>query len=344
MILFLSAETPMVKGYNRTCIYDLPKGTYDFIPNSLYEKLLNLEHKEKDFVYKNLDNEEKKWLEFLIKKEYCFFANQSFKDCFIKINFDWKNPSYITNAIIDIEDNSENFNFKFLEDLNCKHILIRFSNELSIENIINYIENNLKNITFKSVDIVYETDTHKKNKSTFRKILKNYPIISSIQTINSLKEKTSKYFRPNFVLNTISFSESQSCNLYFNQKLYLNPFKKYLKNSPNSLVSFEIKEYTQIKKIIDSKKFKSLWKINKDKIDVCKDCEFRYMCFDDRIPEKRNDKEYFHKTECEYNPYLSLWSTDEKFISLQQLNVLSNKDFFQLDNKHINNILANLWD
>lgn len=35
-------------------------------------------------------------------------------------------------------------------------------------------------------------------------------------------------------------------------------------------------------KAIKAKGFKDLWAINKDKILVCQDCEFRYICTDCR--------------------------------------------------------------
>lgn len=59
-----------------------------------------------------------------------------------------------------------------------------------------------------------------------------------------------------------------------------------------------------------NQKIKEFWGINKDKIKVCKDCEFRYICPDGTIPYKENESELFYstKTVCNYDPYKNLWN------------------------------------
>lgn len=58
-----------------------------------------------------------------------------------------------------------------------------------------------------------------------------------------------------------------------------------------------------IKSIIDDTDFCKLWEVNKDKVEICKDCEYRYMCMDCRflITDRTNilSKPSF----CNYNPY-----------------------------------------
>ena len=53
--------------------------------------------------------------------------------------------------------------------------------------------------------------------------------------------------------------------------------------------------------------FKKVWLINKDQIDICKDCELRYACSDCRAytvdPEKLNSK----PVKCGYDPYQGEW-------------------------------------
>jgi len=41
---------------------------------------------------------------------------------------------------------------------------------------------------------------------------------------------------------------------------------------------------------------------NKDKIDVCKDCEYRYACLDCRC-FRMNEDIYSKPKKCKYNPY-----------------------------------------
>lgn len=85
--------------------------------------------------------------------------------------------------------------------------------------------------------------------------------------------------------------------------------------------------YSDKKEIIDGLKngaFSDLWHINKDKIKVCKDCEYRYMCVDNRIPIKEAEGEFFFSTECNYNPYIGKWRGEpgyKKLSNLESINI-----------------------
>lgn len=53
--------------------------------------------------------------------------------------------------------------------------------------------------------------------------------------------------------------------------------------------------------------------MNKDKIDVCKDCELRYACYDCRA-DSISKNVYAQPWYCTYNPYESTWKNKEEFI------------------------------
>ncbi len=55
--------------------------------------------------------------------------------------------------------------------------------------------------------------------------------------------------------------------------------------------------------IISNQTFQEYWNISKGKIEVCRDCEFRYVCNDGRIPLKRDEKMYYFEESCTYDPY-----------------------------------------
>ena len=54
--------------------------------------------------------------------------------------------------------------------------------------------------------------------------------------------------------------------------------------------------------------FRMLWNINKDKIDVCKDCEFRYICTDCRAYIKDKRDIYSKPLKCNYDPYTATFN------------------------------------
>ncbi len=64
---------------------------------------------------------------------------------------------------------------------------------------------------------------------------------------------------------------------------------------------------TTLKKALDHKDFKKYWNITKDQIEVCKDCEFRYVCTDCRAYKENPEDDYSKPLKCGYNPYTNIW-------------------------------------
>jgi radical SAM protein with 4Fe4S-binding SPASM domain len=120
-----------------------------------------------------------------------------------------------------------------------------------------------------------------------------------------------------------------------------------IKNSPESLTIFgninEIEKTDDVLRIINSTEFQKYWYVNKDSIDVCKQCEFRHMCVDNRIPKQRNIKEWYMETECNYNPFIAKWDYEEGYKTLLECGVVSNIDGFSVKNKKLKSINNELW-
>jgi radical SAM protein with 4Fe4S-binding SPASM domain len=58
--------------------------------------------------------------------------------------------------------------------------------------------------------------------------------------------------------------------------------------------------------MIMSESFDYYWELTKDKIEICKDCEFRYACLDCRVSGTTADGNYSitgKPSYCNYNPY-----------------------------------------
>lgn len=64
-----------------------------------------------------------------------------------------------------------------------------------------------------------------------------------------------------------------------------------------------------ISQILSSEKLQTLWDLNKDLVNVCKDCEFRYACKDCRPLGECECGDLFGKySRCTYNPYTGIWN------------------------------------
>jgi len=64
---------------------------------------------------------------------------------------------------------------------------------------------------------------------------------------------------------------------------------------------------TSLEEALNKKGFKDLWNINKDKIKVCQDCEFRHICTDCRAYIENPNDIYSKPLKCGYDPYTSTW-------------------------------------
>ncbi len=63
-----------------------------------------------------------------------------------------------------------------------------------------------------------------------------------------------------------------------------------------------------LEKILKTPKIREMWNITKDNVQICSDCEYRYICKDCRALSKSvYSKDNFPFPRCTYNPYLGEW-------------------------------------
>ena len=63
-----------------------------------------------------------------------------------------------------------------------------------------------------------------------------------------------------------------------------------------------------LRQILRSKEGQKFVRLSKDRIEVCKDCEYRYVCFDCRVKIDNPVKNLYAKSsDCFYNPYTGIW-------------------------------------
>ena len=267
---------------------------------------------------------------------------------------DWNNPSAITNSIICLK-NIDLFEkiLNYLEQAICKHIVLHFIDFLSIEEIKTYI-NKLLDYNIQSVIIICQYDEIYFS-DEFGDLIMELKINKKLFVLNSpfeknfedtmfftLKEKEYNYLKRKneFVSNISLFSESQLHHTYFNRKLYIGPTGE-IKNAPETEQVFGyIQDITEdeLKEIISSPHFQKYWFVHKGLIDVCKECEFRHMCVDNRVPIERKSNEWYNSLECNYNPYIGKWEGEKGYLSLADCGVISNEKGFIMDHEKVRKI------
>lgn len=326
-------DVQVIKGYNRACIYDLKRKEYYLAPNSIDDLIRKVEGKSDNQIL--LKNEyEKEWFDFCIEKEFFFVVPASTYKNFLELSLVWKTPSIIISAIIDVNDNINKL-LEYVDYLDCKHIMLKCK---TIDELDLLLNKEFSTTNFQSLDVIL--DYFDKAKADL--IKSKFPIVNNIFPYIENNNKL-----VTFNVNIQHFSEAHHFNTYFNRKVYIDN-EGFIKNTPESdkeVVNInEIKSKEEFKKSILSMDFIDLWDAKKDLIDVCKDCEFRYMCVDNRIPNKRNNNSWYYKEECDYNPFINKWNNESKYLSLIDCGVTVNKKNYSVDNDQIEKINNKLWN
>lgn len=331
----LFANCIPVKGKNRSIICDVHRGRFRFIPNALYYILTHFKKHSVAEVKEKFNHQNDEFIDeyfiFLEKNEFIFYCTKEEQKLFPKLRLDFDFPSAITNCIIDFDKNIvynyENL-FQQLTDLNCNFWQLRFFGEFNLDEIRDIVSV-AGNMPISSIHLVipYHASI---NKTRISKIYDAAPI-SLIDFYNVPETKIKKWEELSvmlpfkfysvkltdhshcgkigadyFSLNVNSFGESESFNSCLNKKIGVD-VNGNIKNCPSMSKSFgNIKDIT-LKDAMEFSGFKDVWSLNKDKISICKDCEFRYICTDCRAytenPEDINSK----PLKCGYDPYTNKW-------------------------------------
>jgi hypothetical protein len=294
--------------------------------------------------------------QFLLEKDLIFeLISEELIDCFPPIDFSYKSPYFITNCVIEREKLHENMSpmISFLSEIGGRYFVL-IVDSISYGGIKEFLLSIYDEPAYR-IQLVVLNFNDGLNLDKIEELLRNQHVIDSVSFVYSNFKPETIYFswisnfyeeRQSFRLNMKLFSESKSYNNYFNQKIYIDK-KGNIKNGIFSDEFFgNINDFNspdQLKKYLIESRFTSLWKINKDKIDVCKDCEFKYMCVDNRLPYSRNEDEWYHVSECDYNPYICKRKDEEGHRTLVECGVISNKEGFIIDNERIATINEALW-
>lgn len=315
-------------GKRRGLIIDSLNDVYYIVPNDLIKFIRRYNSWEMSKIKeKEIENLEvvDEYISFLTKINSILWLQPEQFDRFVKnYNFESNIPNKITNAIVDFNDESiiniEKI-FTLLKDLNVIHVQFRiFKLELNNE-ITSCLISHIENSSIWHVEILVSkkcaTDDSLTLLSASKRvsyIITDYETKSYLPKLNLSKcsiesEKScgnicTKQFNTSYRF----LAESKSFNTCLNRKLSIDA-KGNIKNCPSMTKSFgNINDPNlDIKALLDSDEFQAVWHINKDKIHVCKDCEFRHVCTDCRAYLEDPDDLLSKPLKCGYNPYTCEW-------------------------------------
>lgn len=323
-----------VKGFNRSVICDTQNNVYHFIPNGLYDILNEYNGKTIEDIKIDFEHEWNEiiddYFDFLIENKLIFFNSNP--DLFPRINTQWNSPSLITNIIIDFDEIIHDFKnlIPQFEILKCSYIQLRFFKKTNLDYIDSIVQLlNKEKSRIVSIDFIIPYHDELDNEDLNLLLLDNSRI-HSIVIFNSLQGKSyspvsqkmgylmhvernilnekhcgiinEEYFYSNIRL----FSESQHHNTCLNRKISIDKDGN-IKNCPSMSESYGNIKDTTLEEALIHPDFKKYWNINKEKIEVCRDCEFRHICTDCRAYIENPEDQYSKPLKCGYNPYTNIW-------------------------------------
>ncbi len=344
-----------IKGYNRSIIYDLNRRDYFFIPNELFEVI------KSDLSFEIIDDE---YRSFLLENEIVFDINENEVELFPPFSLTFEDPYDFTNIIIDsnirvqlIEQFDEALIFNLSILVKDSSAAITDNDELM--NFINYLEPESIDLHFingdsKSIDLNLEFI--RRSNEIFRVYTYNSVIISpeirnifkiyhiQLMEISGAFEDFSKNVFPSkFSVNNELFIESNNHNTYLNKKIYID-LDGNISNSLYTKSLLNISSIDSYHDLMSNLELTKYWDLTKDKIVVCKDCEFRHMCVSSLEIFKQNDV-FSTKTECNYNPYISKWKFEKDYMDLKLIGVhFNSKGKFEINYAKIDEINNRLWN
>ncbi|KMQ65290.1 hypothetical protein ACM39_16540 [Chryseobacterium sp. FH2] len=336
----LFANCLIVIGVKNALLCDLQKNESELIPVEIAKvlQLLNSKIPLQEILY-NYNSEEEaiinEYIDYVIEKGYAFYCDMEDFDRFPNLDYKYEVAHRITNSII--ERNNENI-FEIgkiideLENLGCQHISIVFYTALTKNDFINIV-GQFNDRKLKSFDIVSKW-SNEINKELFR-----------VFPINIQLSHLSFFGTPNHFVDTIvsgynfsvffsnedvrNFSNCGKVNIKsfntnlpkvleavnFNSCLYKKisiDVNGNIKNCPSMSQSFGNIEDTTLKNVLNHSEFKKYWNLTKDCIEVCKDCEFRYICTDcraytEQTSTNKEGLDISKPLKCGYNPYTGEW-------------------------------------
>ena len=103
------------------------------------------------------------------------------------------------------------------------------------------------------------------------------------------------------------FFEAQSFNSCLNKKISINK-QGEIKNCPALTSSYgNIKNSNLMEVVSGDNDFKKFWNISKNQVNICQNCEFRFICTDCRAFIDSPDDIYSKPLKCGYDPSTGDW-------------------------------------
>jgi SPASM domain peptide maturase of grasp-with-spasm system len=319
-----------VKGINRGVLVDVQRQNYHILPNEIIDFINEYSGKKVYNLFQDFKNHKsilKKYMRYFLTNELVILTENS--AAFPAISSDFDRPFVIDTVTLDLNLSiaslcsffstktdslgicclrlvSEDLClqklyeiFQFLENSKIKTIVLFVKYRQGFEQELAEIKSKFTRI---AEIVFYDVD----KETTFKKATQVKFIFENKSLIQVLSMQIHNH--NDFLLTIETFNEALKYSSVYNRTIYIDRFGNIKRHIEDQSVFGNI-DIDDLNDVVKNQKIKLFWEISKDKIKVCKDCEFRYICPDGSIPfkEKETDLLYTTQTQCNYDPYENLW-------------------------------------
>jgi len=337
----------IVDGAERSIIYDLQRGDYGILTGELAAAIRNCTSGSFKDLFSELPPEDldfyEPFIEELITNDYLIPVDAIEVPYFEHMSTTWNYPYEVSNAIIEYSSRSSYDlieALKKIDQLGCQAVEIRFTDAWDLP-FYEQLSKGIDGMIFRHIDMLICFKQGQEDQFMFElkqlhpaffcitqyqspedKMLKNiaaeYAGLKRVQKNYTDLVNDHGVYPKNFYINKDFFLESLQHHTYFNGKVVIMADGQ-VRNATNHPHTFGHINEVDLALLMKNPDFTLLWNIPKDNIRICKDCEFRYMCMDSRIPFKNDKNEWEYEDTCNYDPYNCQWAFEEKCTPIHDL-------------------------
>ncbi|MCB9048450.1 MAG: hypothetical protein H6556_03380 [Lewinellaceae bacterium] len=330
-------DMKVVKGIARTAIYDLAQGNIFFVPGIVGEVLLEKKERTLGAILTELPEEEREWLLDIItclaEERIIHQVDGRELERFTPSKETLFSSGLIYNAVIELSGES-----RFLDELEeiiiemcrlqCRYVALVVRQSIGNHKIASILQQIVRT-DIQEFEVIW--DCYDASRKTIEACLaseKNRAVIIPVSLPNKkLKEEAfaqervylsegafildeevmAAEIRNFFTVNKPFFYEAKNANPYFFKKVSIDRSGN-IKNCLSQNFSYGNILDGSLEAILSGHSFQELWYVNKEKVRGCRDCEFRFACFDMRPPRKMGHDTWEYSTSCGYDVVQGQWT------------------------------------
>lgn len=326
------ASCRIVTGKHSSAIYDLERSVIYDLPNAFLEVLREVEFTPLEQLpeihgeprYRQI----KQFMDKFVEKEIAFYTTEP--ERFPDIDLSWDVPHYITNAVLELEDPAS-YPFSAviaqLNELGCQAVQIRllryFSPAQMTDEIlktlagtqINYCEIMAPAGDISAAQWIALMDLQPRLRRVYVYAAPEDAVLYNdndrfgrkiVAFKKDIRQEINEKIRPErFSPNIISFTEAQSHNLGLNRKVAIDS-QGNIRNYISHTDTFGHVNEQRLEAVISQPAFREKWFLSNDRIEDCKDCQYRYTCVSNSDIRQENDK-YYKTDMCTFNQQENTW-------------------------------------